>query len=190
MKQPTGSGGLGVIMTSFSKKVMITSLLLSKASGAIFANWASTVRYATSCSASASGSLSAIDWYDVQCVSIVIVYNDPPPRPRYKVLLDSLRVLEPERQIWHVEDCIRVHISSIDQMCAWGKNYGSQSKVVLMNLISSTYLSCGASLSSHFTTAASACKLTSTSSAFFSSAIALANSPTCGLYRAGQCFDV
>jgi hypothetical protein len=52
------------------------------------------------------------------------------------------------------------------------------------------HLSWGASLSSHFTTAASACKLTSTNVGFFSSAIAFTSSPTCGLYRAGQCLEI
>jgi len=52
------------------------------------------------------------------------------------------------------------------------------------------HLSCGTSWSSHFTTAANACKLASTKIGFFSSAIAFTSSPTCGLYKAGQCLDV
>lgn len=52
------------------------------------------------------------------------------------------------------------------------------------------HLSVGASFSSHFTTAANACRHTSTSLGFFSSAMALVSSGTWGLYNAGQCLEM
>ena len=52
-----------------------------------------------------------------------------------------------------------------------------------------TDLSLGASFGSHFAATASACKHTSTSLVFRSSAIAFVISPMCDLYNAGQCFD-
>lgn len=53
-----------------------------------------------------------------------------------------------------------------------------------------THLSLGVMLGSHLETAPRACKHTSTKRGFFSSAIAFANSLTCGLSIAGQYFEI
>lgn len=53
-----------------------------------------------------------------------------------------------------------------------------------------THLSAGESFASDIAAAAIACRQTSTSRAFRSSAIAFENSPMCALYIDGQCFEM
>ena len=176
------------LRTCLTRYAMMTSLFCSNASGARRDSCASTATCATSLSGSTSSRSSAID-YVLKIIS---------PIERC-----SLRALRTSTTWVHSCSPFFMHVMSLDaNFACLGlasiTNRMTRSTVRLSHrqlpharprTTNHTHLSLGAIFASHIAAAASACKHTSTSRAFFSSAIAFENSPICALYNAGQCFE-